>query len=178
MIRNAFAAFPMNACNFVKSWRMIFQRCSTHWQCFQKNDSKLRSMRDTQSLQHVLFTMIQCAAHFPTLLVGRSVAWRPCTKRTSAYWLDMNSLRRSNGRLARMNPNWKYTYFQYLETIQMKPLQAILENIILWTKKTHKQTKKQGQVTWSRQLQWNESIFWLSFSLKLHWIIYYSHIIN
>ena len=65
------------------------------------------------------------------------------TKRTSAYWLDINSLRRSNGGLARMDRNRKYTCFQYLKTIQIKPLQAILENNILWTKKhTNKQSSK------------------------------------
>ena len=100
------------------------------------------------------------------------------TKRTSAYWLDINSLRRSNGRLARMDRNRKCTCFQYLETIQIKPLQAILENNILWTKK-HTQTNKVARAGYMiTAVTMRSNIFWLSFSLKLHWIIYHYHIIN
>ena len=93
IIGNALATFPMNACNFIKWWRMIFQRSlnfirllrvvfsvittrSNRMKYFQRcstpfflrddrNDSK-RSTRDTSSLQRVLFTM-RCTPPHPRL---------------------------------------------------------------------------------------------------------------
>ena len=48
MIRKAFATFAMNARNFVKWWRMIFQCCSTPF-FLRDNRSDLFTMRCTST---------------------------------------------------------------------------------------------------------------------------------
>ena len=98
------------------------------------NDSQLRSIQDTQSLQ---YSPLYNALHTACLPCSRrrSVAWQPWGdyKTKSAYWLDINFLGQSNGPLVWMDRNRKYSCFHYLYT-------SNIENILTDENK-QKQTK-------------------------------------
>ena len=97
MIRNAFAKFAMNACNLSNNDNVsIFSFAGRYTEMI----ANFRSTRDCHTI------------------LGRSASWRPWGE--SAYWLDIKLRRRSNWCLVRMDRNWKYSCFHYLEMLNEK----------------------------------------------------------